>query len=315
MRIVFLGTPDIAVPSLCALKDAGHDILCVITKKDKARGRSGQPVPCPVKEKALELGIPVLHPKKLDDPELLEKLRSLQPDVFVVIAFGRILPPAFLAVPKLGCVNIHASLLPSYRGAAPIQWALIDGRKETGVTTMLMDEGLDTGDILIRYPVEIRPEETGGSLFDRLAVLAAEAITDTLPKLEAGKITPTPQGETDTAYAAQLTRETGALDWSLSSVQLERLIRALYPWPGTYSHLEGRLVKFFAGAVCGEMPAGADPAGVPGELLISPDRRHLYVRTGDGWLEILELQLEGKKRMTAQALLNGYHFPEHACLR
>ena len=310
MKIVFMGTPDIAVAPLEALVDAGHEIVCVVSREDKPRGRHGTPVPTPVKEKALELGIPVITPTKVRTGEFAQTLKDLEADVFVVIAYGRILPQEVLDIPRLGCVNIHASLLPSYRGAAPIQWALLDGRRETGITTMMMDKGCDTGDILRRYPVEITDEDTGESLFDKLAKVGASAITDTLAGLEDGSIIPVKQPrESDTDYARTLTKEDGLLDFSRPAAELERWVRGLYSWPGAYSYLDGKMFKILRSRIS-EI---ARPSQAKcGEMLISGGK--LLVCTGDGVLEIEELQPEGKKRMSAAAFLNGYKLKEGTVL-
>ena len=238
MKIIYMGTPDFAVGPLKALIGAGHDVVCVLTRADKPQGRGHAVQFSPVKEAALEAGIPVLQPVRMKDPELWKTLEDYGADLFVVAAYGRILPKEILSIPKYGCVNIHASLLPDYRGAAPIQWAVIDGRKESGVTTMLMNEGLDTGDILRQYRITLADNETGGSLFDKLAALGSEAILDTVKGLEDGSIVPVKQEETTTPYAAMLTKEMGLTDWSKDAETLERLIRGLDPWPGVYSYLE-----------------------------------------------------------------------------
>lgn len=302
MKIVFMGTPDIAVPALEALVKAGHEIACVVTREDKPRGRHGALTPTPVKEKATELGLHVITPTKLKTGSFAKELRTYEADVFVVIAYGRILPQEVLDIPPMGCVNIHGSLLPSYRGAAPIQWALLDGRDKTGITTMLMDAGCDTGDILRQYPVEITGEDTGESLFEKMAACGAYAISDTLTGLEKGEIVPTKQPvESDTPYARILTKEDGLLDFSRTARELERWIRGLYSWPGAYTYLDGRLLKLYKARVS-EMPRPENAAN--GELIASGGK--LMICTSDGMLEIEELQPEGKKRMTAAAFLNGY---------
>jgi methionyl-tRNA formyltransferase len=310
MKIVFMGTPDIAVKPLEALAGAGHEIVCAVSREDKPRGRHGEPVPTPVKAKALELGIPVITPTKLRTGEFAETLRSYSADVFVVIAYGRILPREVLDIPRYGCVNIHASLLPSYRGAAPIQWSILDGRSETGITTMLMDEGCDTGDILRQYSVKITAEDTGESLFDKLSDVGADAIVDTLAALEKGDIKPVKQpAESDTDYARTLTKEDGLLDFSGSTVQLERWVRGLYSWPGAYSYLDGKIFKILRSRIS-EIPRPSQAKC--GEMLTCGGK--LLVCTGDGVLEIEELQPEGKKRMSAAAFLNGYKLKEGTIL-
>lgn len=290
MKIVYFGTPDFAVEPLKALVENGYDVCAVVTREDKPKGRGYGMQPTPVKEEALRYGIQVIHPVKMKDESFLDGLKAMQPDLFVVVAYGRILPKVLLDIPKYGCINVHASLLPSYRGAAPIQWAVIDGLSETGVTTMMMDEGLDTGDILKQYKIKLADDETGGSLFDRLALLGGEAIIDTVRDLEAGKLTPVKQGETDTDYARMLTKADGNIDWSKSAAEIERLIRGLDPWPSAYTSLNGKTLKIWKA----EISDTCDPDNP------------LCFKTGDGYLYAKEVQLEGKKRMNAEAFLLGY---------
>ena len=309
MKIIYMGTPDFAVGPLKALIGAGHEVVCVLTRADKPKGRGHAVQFSPVKEAALEAGIPVLQPVRMKDPELWKTLEGFGADMFVVAAYGRILPKEILSIPKYGCVNIHASLLPDYRGAAPIQWAVIDGRKETGITTMLMDEGLDTGDILRQYRIALAEDETGGSLFDRLAALGAEAILDTVRGIEDGSIVPVPQGETATPYAAMLTKEDGLADWTKDAETLERLIRGLDPWPGVYSFLDGKMLKLWKA----EVLPGSGGEAAPGAVLSV--KHGLDVQTGKGVLRITELQPEGKKRMAADAWLRGAHVSPGDCFR
>jgi methionyl-tRNA formyltransferase len=299
MKIVYMGTPDFATAPLKALIEGGHEILCVLTRADKPRGRGQEMSATPVALEAEKYGIPVMKPLKMKDPELLKKLRDFQADVFVVAAYGKLLPPELLSIPPFGCVNIHASLLPAYRGAAPVQWAILDGQKETGITTMQMDAGLDTGDILKQYRIPIAENETGGSLFDRLRDLGAKAILDTLSGLEAGSVTPVKQGETTTEYAKMLTREMGDIDWNEPALKTERLIRALNPWPGTYTGMNGKQLKIWRSHI-----DGGTGKGQPGEIVSAEDGR-LLVSTGEGLLSIDELQMEGKKRMDAASFLRG----------
>ncbi len=301
MKIIYMGTPDFAVAPLRALIGAGHELLCVLTQGDKPRGRGQALHMPPVKEAALEAGIPVLQPENMRDPALLETLRGYGAELFVVAAFGRMLPKELLTLPRYGCVNIHASLLPDYRGAAPIQWAVIDGRKESGITTMQMNEGLDTGDILRQYRLTLTEDETGGSLFDRLTALGAEAILDTVRGLEEGSIIPRPQGEPGTAYAAMLTKGMGNIDWSRPAAELERRVRGLSPWPGCYSFLNGRMIKLWKTRV---MPSDGRESAEPGTVCAADDGG-LIVQTGEGRLIIDELQPEGKKRMESSAYLRG----------
>ena len=299
MRIVYMGTPDFAVPTLESLVKGGHEVIAAVTQPDKPKGRGKAVQMTPVKEKALEYGIPVYQPVKARDPEFVELLRGLNPDVIVVVAFGQLLPKSILDIPKYGCVNVHASLLPKYRGAAPIQWAVIDGEEKSGVTTMLMDEGLDTGDMLEKMEYTLEKNETGGSLFDKLSSMGGELILTTLEKLENGTITRTPQGETTTGYAKMLNKSMGEIDWSMDAITIERLIRGLNPWPSAYSVLKGKTVKIWAAEV-----VEGERTGNPGCITVT--KENLLVETGKDYLSILELQLEGKKRMDIAAFLRGF---------
>ena len=309
MRIVFMGTPDFSVPTLKALVEAGHDVAAVVTQPDKPKGRGKEMQMTPVKVQALEYKIPVYQPVKVRDQAFIEVLRELEADAFVVIAFGQILPKAVLELPRYGCVNIHASLLPKYRGAAPIQWCVIDGEKETGITTMMMDVGLDTGDMLEKVVIPIDEKETGGSLHDKLSLAGGSLILSTLRKLEEGTAVRTPQTEEGTCYAKMLTKSLGDIDWNQDAVSIERLIRGLNPWPSAYTMWNGKTIKIWAADVIkDESPANSLPCG--GVAL--SDRHCLAVRTGDGLLSIKELQMEGKKRMDVEAFLRGYPVQEGA---
>ncbi len=300
MNIVFMGTPDFAVEPLKALYNAGHNISLVVTGEDKARGRGGQTSFTPVKEETLRLGLDVITPKTLKEPSIEDKLKEFNADVFVVVAYGKLLPDNILNIPKHGCINIHASLLPEYRGAAPIQWAIIDGKKETGITTMLMDSGLDTGDILEQYKLEIADDETGGSLFEKLAELGGKAIVDTLEKLEAGKITRRPQGDATTHYASMLKKEMGLINWSEGADVIERKIRAYSPWPAAFTYIHGKHLKLWSAKVEDDKCEG--DVGT----IFNIDKEGLHVITGSGILVITSLQLEGKKRMSTADFLRGY---------
>ena len=306
MRVVFMGTPDFAVGTLTALAEAGHEIVGVVSQPDKPKGRGKALMPTPVKEEALRLGLPVYQPRRVREEAFVETLRSLHPDVIVVAAFGQIIPESNLTLAPLGCVNVHASLLPKYRGAAPIQWAVIDGEKESGVTIMQMDAGLDTGDMIARVTVPIAPEETGGSLFDKLSQAGARLLVETLPALE--NHTPVfekqPQ-ESPTAYAGMIRKEMGNLDWKLPALRLERLIRGLNPWPSAYTFLGKKSLKLWQAQVLENVSGQDAPAGT----VLQADTGGFLVQTGDGILKILELQLEGKKRMDAEAFLRGCQIP------
>lgn len=299
MKIVFMGTPDFAVPTLESLVKGGHEVIAAVTQPDKPKGRGKAVLMTPVKEKALEYDIPVYQPVKARDPEFVQILKDMSPDVIVVVAFGQLLPKAILDIPKYGCVNVHASLLPKYRGAAPIQWAVIDGEEKSGVTTMLMNEGLDTGDMLEKVEYVLDKNETGGSLFDKLSAMGGELILSTLEKLENGTIVRTPQGETTTPYAKMLKKSMGEIDWSMEAVKIERLIRGLNPWPSAYTSLKGKTVKIWAAEV-----EDGTLTGNPGRVTVTKDK--LLVETGEGYLSITELQLEGKKRMDTAAFLRGF---------
>ena len=300
MRLVFMGTPDIAASVLKRLYQEEYEIAAVVTNPDKPKGRSGQPVFSPVKEAALSHGTEVLQPVKSGDPAFVERLRELAPDVIVVIAYGHILRKKVLDIPKLGCVNIHTSLLPKYRGAAPINQAVIDGCEVTGVTTMLMDEDMDTGDILLQEEIPIDPKETAGTLFDKLAAAGADLIVETLQGMKQGTITPKKQ-EGEPSYVHMMTKEDGRVNWQKSAQEIERLIRGLDPWPGAYSFLDGRRIRLISADVL-----DADTAGAPGTLA-GDSKSALKVNTGKGILLITRLQPEGKKPMDTADFLRGFH--------
>ncbi|MCI8513282.1 MAG: methionyl-tRNA formyltransferase [Lachnospiraceae bacterium] len=308
MRIIFMGTPDFAVPVLAALAEAGHELAAAVTQPDKPKGRGREVRYTPVKQKALALGIPVYQPARVKEPEFLAELSRLSPDVIVVAAFGQILPEAILRLPPYGCVNVHASLLPKYRGAAPIQWAVINGETKTGITIMQMDKGLDTGDMLAKREIGIAPDETGGSLHDKLSVLGGPLLLEVLRDLEAGRCEAVPQtGES--SYASQLKKEMGRIDWRRPAAEIERRIRGLSPWPGTYTCLDGRTWKIWAAEVCAvksARPDNTESGAVPCGGIFAVEKDRFLVQTGEGILAVKELQPEGKKRMTAEAFLRGY---------
>ena len=299
MRVVFMGTPDFSVPTLECIIEAGHEVVGVVTQPDKAKGRGKKVVYTPVKEKALEHGLTVYQPRRAREPEFIEQMRALNPDVMGVVAFGQILPKELLDIPKYGCVNVHASLLPKYRGAAPIQWAVIRGEKVSGVTTMQMDVGLDTGDMLLKTEVPLAEDETGGSLHDKLSVLGGDLLIETLKGLEAGTIVPEKQDDSQSGeYARMLDKSLGKIDFSMRAEEIERLIRGLNPWPSAYTSYNNKTMKLWKARV---VPGGE---AVPGQVL-AVDKKGFTVQTGDGALQILELQMEGKKRMDAGAFLRG----------
>ena len=304
-----MGTPDFAVPSLEALTAAGYEVAAVFTQPDKPKGRSGKMAFSAVKEAALAHGLQVYQPKRIRNPENIDLLREIAPDVIVAVAFGQILPREIVELPPYGCINVHGSLLPKYRGAAPVQWAVIDGEKESGVTIMRMDEGLDTGDMLLKSVCELAPDETGGSLFDRLKEEGARALIKALKGLEEGSITPEKQpAESPTPYARMLTKEMGLIDWSQSALSIERLVRGLDPWPSAWTYLNGKQLKIWKTRVC---PAGPDEAaGCSPGTVVEVDKESFTVQTGEGTLQILALQLEGKKRMDTAAFLRGARVEE-----
>jgi len=297
MKIIFMGTPDFAAASLEALIASRHEIQAVVTQPDKPKGRKGELTPSPVKVIAKREGMKVYQPLKVRDEEFVKTLRAYNPDVMVVVAFGQIIPLSILKMPKYGCVNIHGSLLPKYRGAAPIQWAVLDGEKETGITTILMDEGIDTGDILLKKTIQIDTDETSGSLFDKLMALGAETILETLDELEKGNLTPTKQGESPTVYAKMLTKAMGLIDFTRSAKELDCFVRGMDPWPSAYTLLSGKTLKLWkVRAVEGGGKAGS---------VIEIGKESFTVACGEGAIEVLEVQLEGKKRMSAGDFLKG----------
>lgn len=302
IRIVYMGTPDFAVEPLEAIIKAGYEVAAVVTQPDKQKGRGKEVKMTPVKECALRHGIPVFQPVKIKEPEAVAELEKYQADLFVVAAFGQLLSEEILNMPEYGCINIHASLLPAYRGAAPIQWAVLNGEKESGVTIMQMDKGLDTGDMLLKRSVELSPKETGDSLHDKLMHLGAELIAEALPKLEKGELIPEKQKDELSSYAKKLTKAMGQIDWSKDAVSLERWIRGLNSWPSAYTFFGGKTLKIWEAQVAEEN--GAQKAE-PGQV-VSVSREGFTVACGQGALQILSLQLEGKKRVLTKEFLLGY---------
>ena len=301
MRIVFIGTGEIGVPTLRALLNSGHEVVAVITQPDKPAGREQRIEPPPIKKaligRARPQGAPIFQPARIKDPQTIEAIRGLSPDVIVVVAYGQILPRDVLEIPRLTCLNLHASLLPRWKGAAPIQAAIAAGDCETGITVMYMDEGLDTGDILLQRNVEILPNDTGGSLHDRLAQIAPEALLESLRLVGAGNAPRISQDNTRATFAPKLKREHGQIDWSESAEAIERKIRAYNPWPGAFMKVDSQNLKIFSASV-------VDLNGQPGEILRSD--KELIVATGNGALSPAEVQLEGKRRMTAAEFLRGH---------
>ena len=302
-RIVFMGTPSFAVPTLKGLHDSHYDVLAVVTKPDRPIGRGRPMKASAVKQAAKALGYPVLQPARIKDRQFFEDVIALGPDLFVVVAYGHILPESVLAIPRLGAINIHASLLPKYRGPAPIQWAIINEEQETGVTTMWMDEGMDTGDLLMASKVSIGPEETAESLYDRLAEVGAKLIVETLEKLASGAISGTAQQGSEATYAPFLKKEDGRMDWSKNAPSLDAFIRGMNPWPGAFTFLFGKRLKVFGCKIAQkgtrERP-GTVLEGFPGEL---------DVATGRGVLSLTEVQLESGKRLPVEMFLRGSPVP------
>ena len=308
MKIIFMGTPDFSVGTLEALVEAGHEVVLAVTQPDKPKGRGKEMQFTPVKECAMKYNIPVFQPRKVREPECIEELRKYNADIMVVVAFGQLLPKEILEMTPYGCVNVHASLLPKYRGAAPIQWAIIDGEEVTGVTTMQMNEGLDTGDMLLKTIVPIEAKETGGSLFDKLAEAGAKLCVETLEGLQNKSITPETQGETPTAYAKQIKKELGNINWTKPGVEIERLIRGLTPWPSAFTDWSGKVMKIWDAEIV-EGSSDKEPG-----TIVKVEKDAFYVQTGDGLLRVCELQIPGKKRMDAGAFLRGYQVQEGTVL-
>lgn len=313
MQIVFAGSPDFAIPTLERLVGQGHDIRAVITQPDRPVGREQQLQPPPVKQAALGLGLRVFQPEKIKSPEARAFLEEIKPEAVVVVGYGQILPPWLLELPRYGCVNLHASLLPAYRGAAPIQWAIANGETKTGITTMLMDPGMDTGPILLQWETEIGPEETAVPLAERLSVAGADLMMETLQGLEAGKLVAQPQDNSRASRAPLLKKEDGLIDWNWSAQQIFNRIRGFLPWPGAYTGFRGKKLQIWrAKPSLGQLAdqsrdrKGADNVPSPGQLLVHGDA--LHVACGEGTaLELLEVQLEGRRRMAATDFIHGSH--------
>jgi methionyl-tRNA formyltransferase len=308
LKIVFMGTPDFAVPSLKALHDNGHNVLAVVTQPDRPKGRGRKLTPPPVKKAALRLGYPVLQPETVRTGEFHREMQRLSPELYVVTAFGQLLPQSLLDIPTRGAINVHASLLPRYRGAAPIQWTIINGDRETGVTTMMMDKGMDSGDILMKEMTEIGPDETAASLHDRLKEMGARTLIRTLQRLQDGTLERIPQDPEKATYAPLLKKTDGRIDWSLPAEQIERLIRGLNPWPGAFTFSEGMRLKIFKASVQKRgthLAPGTILECYPGELRIA---------TGKGALAVQEIQGASGKRLNIDDFLCGCRLPDGTCL-
>jgi len=302
-KIIFMGTPEFSVPALKALSQSGHDVVLVVTQPDRPKGRGRRIIPPPVKETAISLGYPVIQPESIRTDEFAGRLEKLVPDIIFVIAFGHILPKKILTLPKIGAINLHASLLPSYRGPAPIQWAVINGEKETGVTAMMMDAGMDTGDILLSSKTDITPEDTSATLHDRLAALGADLLNRVLKMYEAGSIKPVPQDHARATYAPLLKKTDGRIDWKMPAEKLDAFIRGMSPWPGAFTFHGKMRLKIFSAK-----PASMDVDNPPGTVVAGfPDE--LRVATGRGALSVVEIQSASGKRLHVRDFLRGYAMP------
>lgn len=306
MRVVFLGTPEFGVPSLKALLEAGHEVVGVFTQPDKPKGRGKKMQMSPVKECALEKGIPVYQPVKIR-VDGVEDLRTLSPDLCVTVAFGQILSQEILDIPKIGTVNVHSSLLPKYRGSCPVNWAIIQGEIRTGVTTMMTDKGMDTGDILLTREMNILPGENAEELLNRMAPVGAELLIETIRLLEKGECPRKKQNEEEMSYFPMLKKEMGLMDWRMSADQLNCRVRGLYPWPGTYTMIGGEMLKIWKA----ETTEGQNKA--PGTILTANAREGLVIQAGDDALQVIELQAQGGKRMNAKDYLRGHPITAQCC--
>lgn len=300
MKVLFMGTPEIAATILEAIIASKHEVVGVVTQEDKPKGRGKSLSAPPVKETALANGIDVFQPHIIKEAGAIARLREYNADIFVVAAYGKILNKEILEMPKYGCINAHASLLPKYRGAAPIQWSIIDGEKLTGITVMQMDEGLDTGDMLFKSVVEIADDDTADTLYDKLSVCGGKLIVEALDRIEAGDIHPVKQDDSQATYAKMLDKSLGRLSFNKPAAQIERLIRGLNSWPGTYTYINGKTLKIWESKLT-DIPSNGEPGTV-----YSADGGRLLINTADNVLEILTIQLEGKKRMDVKSFLLGY---------
>lgn len=309
MKIVFMGTPDFAVPCLQALLDNKYDVAAVVTQPDRAKGRGNKPAAPPVKVLAQQSGIPVYQPERVKTPETVELLKKLKPNAIIVVAFGQILSQEILDIPAYGCINVHASLLPKYRGAAPINWCIINGEKSTGVTTMYMDKGLDTGDMIIARETPVGSEETAGELHDRLSVIGAQTLIETMKLIEAGKAPRVPQNNDEATYAPIMTKALGRVDWSKDAEAVKNLIRGVYPWPGAFSSYKGKNFKIFKAEI-----SNINVKNEKYGLITRVESESFTVSCGLGSLKIKEIQFENEKRMSVEAYLRGHNIEEGSIL-
>ena len=306
MRIIFMGTPDFAVPVLQSLINSRHEVVAVVTQPDRPKGRGKNMQFSPVKECALAHNIPVMQPVNVSVPEVIDELRAYEPELIVVVAFGQFVTKKIREMPKYGCINVHASLLPKYRGAGPIQWAVINGEKESGVTTMYMCREIDKGDMLLKDTVTLDPKETGDSLHDKLSMMGGPLLLKTIDKLEDGSAVRIPQCEEESTYAPKLEKTMGNIDWTMDADRIERLVRGLNSWPGTFTKIHGKTVKIWdCYVVCQETLTESQAAATPGTVIVS-EKDQLIVKAGNGALSLRMLQPEGKKNMTVDAYLRGY---------
>ena len=306
MRIIFMGTPDFAVPVLQSLINSRHEVVAVVTQPDRPKGRGKNMQISPVKECALAHNIPVMQPVNVSVPEVIDELRAYEPELIVVVAFGQFVTKKIREMPKYGCINVHASLLPKYRGAGPIQWAVINGEKESGVTTMYMCREIDKGDMLLKDTVMLDPKETGDSLHDKLSMMGGPLLLKTIDQLEDGSAVRIPQCEEESTYAPKLEKTMGNIDWTMDADRIERLVRGLNSWPGTFTKIHGKTVKIWdCDVVCQEALTESQAAAEPGTVIIS-EKDQLIVKAGNGALSLRMLQPEGKKNMTVDAYLRGY---------
>lgn len=299
MKIIFMGTPQFAVPTLESLHEAGYDINLVITQKDKPKGRGKKILYTPVKEKAIGLGLEVFQPDSINSPESIEKISSIEPDFIVVVAYGQILKKSVLEIPKYGCYNVHASLLPKYRGAAPINWAIINGEKETGITIMEMEEGLDTGDIVLAEAIPIEEMDDSISIHDKLSILGGKLIVEALDGIAAGRLGKTPQDHSQSSYASMLSKDMGKINWNSNGEDIINLIRGLKPWPSAYTDYNGEIVKVHKASLADEINDG-----VCGQI-VKVDKKGIYVNAKDRIVLLEEIQFPNKRKMTVEEYLRG----------
>lgn len=306
MRIIFMGTPDFAVPVLESLINSRHEVVAVVTQPDRPKGRGKNMQFSPVKECALAHNIPVMQPVNVSVPEVIDELRAYEPELIVVVAFGQFVTKKIREMPKYGCINVHASLLPKYRGAGPIQWAVINGERESGVTTMYMCREIDKGDMLLKDTVTLDPKETGDSLHDKLSMMGGPLLLKTIDQLEDGSAVRIPQCEEESTYAPKLEKTMGNIDWTMDADRIERLVRGLNSWPGTFTKIHGKTVKIWdCDVVRQETLTENQAAAKPGTVIVS-EKDQLIVKAGNGALSLRMIQPEGKKNMTVDAYLRGY---------